>query len=69
MALFFSLNRQHNRLIESGVEVCLREMEKKLGVERVHPHKFRRIMATKEIEKGYHLLLIREKTRERKKIC
>lgn len=30
----------------------LREMGKKLGVEKVHPHKFRRTMATRTIEKG-----------------
>ena len=41
-ALFVSLNKPHNRLTESGVELRLREMGKKLGVEKVHPHKFRR---------------------------
>lgn len=51
-ALFVSLNRPHDRLTESGVELRLREMGKKLGVEKVHPHKFRRTMATKAIEKG-----------------
>ena len=35
-----------------GVELRLREMGKKLGVEKVHPHKFRRTMATRAIEKG-----------------
>ena len=40
------------RLTESGVELRLREMGKKLGVEKVHPHKFRRTMATRAIEKG-----------------
>ena len=35
-----SLNKPHSRLIESGVELRLREMGKKLGVEKVHPHKF-----------------------------
>ena len=38
--------------IESGVELRLREIGKKLGVEKVHPHKFRRTMATRGIEKG-----------------
>ena len=51
-ALFVSLNKTHERLTESGVEVRLREMGKKLGVGKVHPHKFRRTMATRAIEKG-----------------
>ena len=51
-ALFVSLNRPHDRLTESSVELRLREMGKKLGVEKVHPHKFRRTMATRAIEKG-----------------
>ena len=51
-ALFVSLNKPHNRLTESGVELRLREMGKKLGVEKVHPHKLRRTMSTRAIEKG-----------------
>ena len=52
IALFVSLNKPHSRLTESGVELRLREMGKKLGVEKVHPHEFRRTMATRAIEKG-----------------
>ena len=52
IALFVSLNQPHSRLTESGVELRLREMGKKPGVEKVHPHKFRRTMATRAIEKG-----------------
>ena len=52
IALLVSLNKPHSRLTESGVELRLREMGKKLGVEKVHPHKFRRTMATRAIEKG-----------------
>ena len=52
LALFVSLNKPHSRLTESDVELQLREMGKKLGVEKVHPHKFRRTMATRAIEKG-----------------
>lgn len=48
IALFVSLNKPHSRLTESGVELRLREMGKKLGVEKVHP----RTMATRAIEKG-----------------
>ena len=43
-ALFVSLNKPHSRLTESGAELRLREMGKKLGVEKVHPHKLRRAM-------------------------
>lgn len=52
ITLFVLLNKPHSRLTESGVELRLREMGKKLGVEKVHPHKFRRTMATRAIEKG-----------------
>ena len=52
IALFVSLNKPHSRLTESGVELRLREMGKKLGVAKVRPHKFRRTMATRAIEKG-----------------
>ena len=51
-ALFVSLNKPHNRLTESGVELRLREMGKRFGVENVHPHRFRRTMAIRAIEKG-----------------
>lgn len=51
-ALFVSLNRPHNRLKISGVEIRLRNLGEKLNIERVHPHKFRRTLATKAIDKG-----------------
>ena len=50
--MIVSLNKPHNRLTESGVELHLKEMGKRLGVEKVHLHKFRRTMATRAIEKG-----------------
>jgi integrase/recombinase XerD len=50
-ALFVSLDGRC-RLSISGVELRLREMGKKLGIKRVHPHKFRRTMATRAIDKG-----------------
>lgn len=51
-ALFVSLDQPHNRLNISGVEIRLRSLGKKLGINKVHPHKFRRTMATKAIDKG-----------------
>ena len=51
-ALFVSLQRPHNRLQISGVEVRLRQYGKCLGLNKVHPHKFRRTLATMAIDKG-----------------
>ena len=51
-ALFVSLQKPHNRLHISGVEIRLRDMGKKLGIPKVHPHKFRRTLATRAIDKG-----------------
>ncbi len=51
-ALFVSLDEPHNRLNISGVEIRLRQLGKRLGISKVHPHKFRRTVATKAIDKG-----------------
>ena len=51
-ALFVSLRAPYNRLKAGGVEVRLREFGKKLHLPRVHPHKFRRTLATVAIDKG-----------------
>ena len=51
-ALFVTLQKPHDRLQISGVEIRLRELGRKLGIPRVHPHKFRRTLATMAIDKG-----------------
>lgn len=51
-ALFVSLDAPYNRLQISGVEIRLRRLGRELGINRVHPHKFRRTMATRAIDKG-----------------
>ena len=51
-ALFVSLKSPHERLKIGGVEVRLREFGKQLGLHKVHPHKFRRTLATMAIDKG-----------------
>ena len=51
-ALFVSLASPHQRLNIGGVEVRLRNIGKTLGIEKVHPHKFRRTLATMAIDKG-----------------
>ena len=51
-ALFVSLRAPYERLQIGGIEVRLREHGKKLGLQKVHPHKFRRTLATMAIDKG-----------------
>ena len=51
-ALFVSLNAPYSRLKISGVEIRLRRLGRKLNLDRIHPHKFRRTMATRAIDKG-----------------
>lgn len=51
-ALFVSLRSPHKRLTIGGIEVRLRELGKRLGIHKVHPHKFRRTLATMAIDKG-----------------
>ena len=47
-----SLHSPHTRLTISGVEVRIRELGKSLSMPKVHPHKFRRTLATMAIDKG-----------------
>ena len=51
-ALFVSLKAPYERLQIGGVESRLRELGKKLNLTKVHPHKFRRTLATSAIDKG-----------------
>lgn len=51
-ALFVSLRSPHERLKIGGVECRLRELGNKLNIEKIHPHKFRRTLATMAIDKG-----------------
>lgn len=51
-ALFVTLDAPYDRLKISGVEIRLRQLGRRLQLERIHPHKFRRSMATRAIDKG-----------------
>ena len=51
-ALFVTLDAPHDRLKISGVEIRLRQLGRRLELEKIHPHKFRRTMATRAIDKG-----------------
>ena len=51
-ALFVTLRAPHERIQIGGIELRLREMGKRLDIPKVHPHKFRRTLATMAIDKG-----------------
>lgn len=51
-ALFVTLDAPYDRLKISGVEIRMRNLGRSLNLSRVHPHKFRRTMATRAIDKG-----------------
>nr|WP_300303742.1 site-specific tyrosine recombinase/integron integrase [uncultured Anaerostipes sp.] len=51
-ALFVALRAPHRRLQIGGIEHRLRKMGKRLNIPKVHPHKFRRTLATMAIDKG-----------------
>lgn len=51
-ALFVSLSAPRNRLTIGGVEVRIRKLGRRLDIPKVHPHKFRRTLATIAIDKG-----------------
>ena len=51
-ALFVSLKAPHKRLNIGGVELRIRKIGKRLNIQKAHPHKFRRTLATMAIDKG-----------------
>ena len=51
-ALFVSLRSPHKRLEIGGVEFLLRKLGRIAAIENVHPHRFRRTLATRAIDKG-----------------
>lgn len=57
-ALFVSLLAPYNRLEISGVEIRLRKLGRMLDIPKVHPHKFRRYVATRAIDKGMPVELL-----------
>ena len=51
-ALFVTLDAPFDRLKISGVEIRMRRLGRALNMDKIHPHKFRRTMATRAIDRG-----------------
>lgn len=51
-ALFVSIKSPYSRLTIGAIETIIRNLGKRLDIPKAHPHKFRRTLATKAIDKG-----------------
>lgn len=51
-ALFVSFKSPYQRLTISAIELIIRELGNDCNIDKVHPHKFRRTLATMAIDKG-----------------
>ena len=58
--LFITLDYPHNRLTVAGVQYMLRQLGKRAGVENVHPHRFRRTIATDLLSRGMKIEEVKE---------
>lgn len=60
-ALFVTLDAPHLCLKISGVEIRIRNLGRSINAEKIHPHKFRRTMATRAIDKGMPIFRIKSR--------
>ena len=51
-AVFVTLHHPRTRITINGVESMLKILEESTKIQNIHPHKFRRTMATRAIDKG-----------------
>lgn len=58
--LFVTLDKPHNRLTVSGIQYMLRQLGKVCGIENVHPHRFRRTIATDLLNRGMPIEQVKE---------
>ena len=58
--LFATLDRPHGRLTVAGIQYMLRELGKRAGVKNVHPHRFRRTIATDLLNRGMPIEQVKE---------
>lgn len=58
--LFVTLDSPHNRLTVAGVQYMLRQLGKRADVKNVHPHRFRRTIATDLLSRGMPIEQVKE---------
>ena len=60
LPLFVTLDRPHGRLTVAGMQYMLRGLGKRAGVKNVHPHRFRRTIATDLLNRGMPIEQVKE---------
>ena len=60
LPLFVTLDRPHNRLTVSGIQYMLRQLGERSKVKNVHPHRFRRTIATDLLNRGMPIEQVKE---------
>ena len=58
--LFETLDKPHDRLTVAGVQHMLRQLGKRAKVDNVHPHRFRRTIATDLLNRGMPIEQVKE---------
>lgn len=58
--LFVTLNKPHNRLTVAGIQYMLRQLGERAKVKNVHPHRFRRTVATDLLSRGMPIEQVKE---------
>lgn len=58
--LFVTLDKPHNRLTVAGIQYMLRQLGEKAKVKNVHPHRFRRTIATDLLSRGMPIEQVKE---------
>lgn len=54
-ALFVGLKSPYDRLSKAGIETALKTIGKRAGIENVHPHRYRRTLATNLLDRGANI--------------
>jgi integrase/recombinase XerD len=60
LPLFVTLDRPHNRLTVAGIQYMLRQLGERSKVKNVHPHRFRRTIATDLLNRGMPIEQVKE---------
>lgn len=58
--LFVTLDYPHNRLTVAGVQYMLRQLGRRANIKNVHPHRFRRTIATDLLNRGMPIEQVKE---------